>query len=73
MKFSVCLFLWLFNATITLQAQSKSTDEFAAVQKTIQNYFDGMIKRDRAMLEKAFLPEARLIGYRGTVLNITPF
>ena len=31
-----------------------------------------MVARDPAKLEAAFLPQARLIGYRGEVLVVTP-
>ncbi|HCX74724.1 MAG TPA: dehydrogenase, partial [Algoriphagus sp.] len=39
------------------------------ITKTVHLYFDGMIERDKEKLEKAFLPEARLIGYRGENLT----
>ncbi|MCU0402046.1 MAG: nuclear transport factor 2 family protein [Algoriphagus sp.] len=39
----------------------------------MQLYFDGMIQRDRGKLEEAFFSEARLIGYRGDRLFVTPF
>jgi hypothetical protein len=48
-------------------------NEIEAVTKTVNLYFDGMIQRDRPMLEEAFHPEARLIGYRGEKFTITPF
>lgn len=32
-----------------------------------------MIQRDRAKLEEAFFSQARLIGYRGDQLVVTPF
>ena len=44
-----------------------------AVSYTVQQYFDGMINRDRAKLEEAFFSEARLIGYPGDQLFVTPF
>jgi hypothetical protein len=47
-------------------------DEEEAITKTVQLYFDGMVARDPARLEAAFLPQARLIGYRGEVLVVTP-
>lgn len=47
--------------------------EKEAITETIQLYFDGMIQRDRVKLEAAFLPEARLIGYRGETFTITSF
>jgi hypothetical protein len=42
-----------------------------AIAKTVQLYFDGMVERDPAKLEAAFLPQARLIGYRGDLLVVT--
>jgi hypothetical protein len=50
-------------------AQSEADE---AIAKTVQLYFDGMVARDPAKLEAAFLPQARLIGYRGDVLVVTP-
>lgn len=47
--------------------------EIEAISNTVNLYFDGMIQRDRTMLEEAFHPEARLIGYRGENFTITPF
>lgn len=47
-------------------------DADEAITKTVQLYFDGMVARDPAKLEAAFLPQARLIGYRGDVLVVTP-
>lgn len=47
--------------------------EMEAVSNTVQLYFDGMIQRDRSKLEEAFFSEARLIGYRGDQLFVTPF
>jgi hypothetical protein len=47
-------------------------DADEAIAKTVQLYFDGMVSRDPAKLEAAFLPQARLIGYRGDVLVVTP-
>ncbi len=48
-------------------------NEIEAISNTVNLYFDGMIQRDRAMLEEAFHPEAKLIGYRGENFTITPF
>jgi hypothetical protein len=48
-------------------------NEIEAVTQTVNLYFDGMIQRDRAKLEAAFHPEARLIGYRGENFTVTPF
>lgn len=48
-------------------------NEIEAITKTVNFYFDGMIQRDRSMLEEAFHPEAKLIGYRGENFTVTPF
>lgn len=48
-------------------------NEVEEITKTINLYFEGMVQRDRKMLDEAFLPEARLIGYRGKEFTITPF
>lgn len=48
------------------------SDADEAIAKTVQLYFDGMVARDPAKLEAAFFPKARLIGYRGDVLVVTP-
>lgn len=49
------------------------TDEIESVSRTVRLYFEGMIERDRAKLDEAFFPQARLIGYRGDQLFVTPF
>ena len=51
-------------------AQSSESEK---ISLTIENYFQGMIARDIEKLEKAFHPEARLIGYRGDQFTITSF
>lgn len=48
-------------------------NEIEAITNTVNFYFDGMIQRNRAMLEEAFFPEARLIGYRGENFTVTSF
>lgn len=48
-------------------------NEIEAITRTVNNYFDGMIQRDRSKLEAAFHPEARLIGYRGENFTVTSF
>ena len=48
-------------------------NEIEAITKTVNLYFEGMMQRDRALLEEAFHPEARLIGYRGEKFTVTPF
>lgn len=65
----VLIFLILISWSVF--AQVKSDREL--IQATVQNYFGGMIERDRSKLDAAFLPEARLIGYRGENLTITDF
>ena len=47
-------------------------DADEAIAKTVQLYFDGMVERNSTKLEAAFLPQARLIGYRGDMLVVTP-
>jgi hypothetical protein len=59
----------LLVSTISFAQQN----EIEAITKTVNLYFDGMIRRDRSMLEEAFHPEARLIGYRGENFTVTPF
>lgn len=63
----ILVFLPLFSF-----AQSQAEEE-KAIANTIQLYFDGMMERDASKLEEAFLPDARLIGYRGDQLFVTPF
>ncbi|MCH7413656.1 nuclear transport factor 2 family protein [Belliella sp. R4-6] len=52
-------------------AQSKSDKEL--ITEAVHNYFEGMIERDRHKLDMAFDPNARLIGYRGSVFTITNY
>lgn len=49
------------------------SEEIHAVTKTVNLYFEGMMERDRDKLEQAFFLQARLIGYRGSQLVVTPF
>lgn len=56
---------------LELFAQESSDRE--AIAETVQLYFEGMMERNREKLDLAFLPEARLIGYRGKDLSITSF
>ena len=49
------------------------TVELESVAETVNLYFEGMMERDREKLEQAFFPQARLIGYRGSQLVVTPF
>lgn len=64
------LFLFLVILPSWSFAQSA---ELEAAAHTVQLYFEGMIERDRSKLEEAFFSEARLIGYRGDQLFVTPF
>jgi hypothetical protein len=63
------LFLLLHTAAFSQTME----EEKAAIAKTIQLYFDGMMERDREKLDQAFDPSARLIGYRGDQFTITPY
>jgi hypothetical protein len=47
--------------------------EMEAITQTVNLYFEGMIQRDISKLKEAFHPEAKLIGYRGENLTVTPF
>ncbi len=47
--------------------------EIESITQTVNLYFEGMMERDAAKLEQAFLPDAKLIGYRGDQLFVTPF
>ncbi|MCL6258657.1 nuclear transport factor 2 family protein [Aquiflexum sp. TKW24L] len=63
---------WLILLPITSFCQSEK-EEKEAIAATVQLYFDGMMERDKGKLEQAFIPEARLIGYRGENFTITSF
>lgn len=64
-------FLVLF---ITISSLSFAQQiEIEAITKTVNLYFEGMIQRDRTMLEEAFHSDARLIGFRGETFTVTPF
>lgn len=69
-KYISIFFMCLCSFTVLAQSES---EEKEAINKTIQLYFDGMLERDKEKLDRAFLPEARLIGYRGEELTITDF
>jgi len=46
-------------------------DDQKFIQETVQNYFDGMYHSDADRLQKAFHPDAHLIGhYKGNLVNI---
>jgi hypothetical protein len=68
MKKLFCLAFWLLS--ISAQAQE---NELQAITQTVNLYFEGMLERDKAKLEEAFHPEAKLIGYRGETLTVTTF
>lgn len=75
--FNSCFFSWrqalLLGSFFLLPLLSfAQSDADEAITKTVHLYFDGMVTRDKAKLEEAFLPQARLIGYRGEVLVVTP-
>lgn len=52
---------------------AQSSNDRQLISKTVQLYFDGMMQRDKAKLENAFIPEARLIGFRGENFTLTNF
>ncbi|MDX5338331.1 MAG: nuclear transport factor 2 family protein [Cyclobacteriaceae bacterium] len=66
MKKILCLLLLVFPI-------SAHTQDLREVTQTIHLYFEGMMERNRDKLDQAFIPEAKLIGYRGSELFITPF
>lgn len=70
MKF--LLLPWFFLIPFLAFSQSEK-EEKEAIAVTVQLYFDGMIQRDKGKLEEAFIPEARLIGYRGENFTVTTF
>lgn len=67
------LLLLTFVLLPLLSFGQNHSEEEKAIVATIQLYFDGMMERDASKLEEAFLPDARLIGYRGDQLFVTPF
>jgi hypothetical protein len=69
-KLLICSILLIFSG-LELFAQDSSDRE--AIAATVQHYFDGMIERNREKLDLAFIPEARLIGYRGKDLTISSY
>lgn len=66
-KILLLLFLSLPALSFAQQAEIKS------ITHTVNLYFEGMMERNAEKLEEAFLPEAKLIGYRGDQLFVTPF
>ena len=71
MKKLILLILFIYSSG-AVNSQSIE-EEKAAISQTIQLYFDGMMERDRAKLDAAFDPSARLIGYRGENFTVTPY
>lgn len=71
MKKSLLFFILLLITTAGFSQTEE--EEKAAIAKTIQFYFEGMMDRDRSKLDQAFDPSARLIGYRGDKFTVTPY
>jgi protease I len=58
---------WILAAAArAAPAPERSGDmaERAAIEATVQDYFDGVSKPDLASLQRAFLPEARLLSVK---------
>lgn len=68
---NVVLLFVMLHMLSPVWAQTSADD--TAIAETVQLYFDGMMERDKSKLEQAFHPEAKLIGYRGAELHVTPF
>ncbi|MDN3204878.1 nuclear transport factor 2 family protein [Algoriphagus sediminis] len=64
------LVLLLGFSVSSFSQESKEKEQIAA---TVQLYFDGMMERDRAKLDKAFASEARLIGFRKDQYTVTEY
>lgn len=63
-------------ALFALNAQAQLTERQADsldIIATVQSYIDGLMLRDRAKLERAFHPEAKLVGFRGFRYTNTPY
>lgn len=67
------IFTLLGLSLLTQFSFAQQIDEKAEITKTVTLYFEGMVERNKAKLEEAFIPEARLIGYRGEKFTITSF
>lgn len=63
----------ILTVIMVSKAKAQVSNERELISETIQLYFDGMIERDKSKLEKAFISEARLIGYRGENFTLTTF
>lgn len=64
------LVMFLFASAVDGQTE---VEEREAIAATVQLYFDGMVQRDRSKLDQAFDANARLIGFRGENLTVTPY
>ncbi|MBN3521500.1 nuclear transport factor 2 family protein [Algoriphagus lutimaris] len=71
MKVFVCTLL-LFTF-LNFESACQSANDRDLIVNTVQLYFEGMMERDKSKLEAAFIPEARLIGFRGEHFTITSF
>lgn len=70
MKANLILFI---ISLFAFQAFAQTTSEEQEIAETINLYFDGMMERNRAKLDQAFDPAARLIGYRGENFTVTTY
>jgi hypothetical protein len=64
---------FLLTLIIASNGMAQTSNDRELISETINLYFEGMMERDKAKLEKAFIPEARLIGFRGENFTITSF
>lgn len=69
MKQAIIILFFLILPSIGISQEA----DLEAVTQTVNLYFEGMMERNAAKLNEAFLPNAQLIGYRGTQLVVTPF
>lgn len=67
-----CLTLFICMVLMPAVAQTEMDDR-QAIERTVHLYFDGMMDRNLSKLQEAFLPEARLIGYRSEDFTVTTF
>ncbi|WP_296701641.1 nuclear transport factor 2 family protein [Algoriphagus sp.] len=66
-------FFVLLTLLMVTKGIAQSSNDRQLISETVQLYFDGMMQRDKTKLEKAFITEARLIGYRGENFTLTTF
>ncbi len=64
---------FLLTFVLFTKGKAQTFDDKELISETIKLYFDGMLERDKGKLEKAFIPEARLIGFRGENFTLTSF